>query len=63
VSVSSVRKAVRSEATGIDKLLKVTMVRVTDIAGGARVSATNPWTHRTVTYTVKASGRKVIVAG
>jgi hypothetical protein len=63
VSVSSVRKAVRSEATGINKLLKVTMVRVTDIAGGARVSATNPWTHRTVTYTVKASGRKVIVAG
>ncbi len=63
VSVSSVRKAVRKEATGINKSLKVTMVGVTDIPGGARLSATNPWTHRTVTYTVKASGRKVIVAG
>ncbi len=63
VSVSSVRAAVRRNASEVNKSLKLTMVRVTDIRGGARVSATNPWTHRTVTYTVTASGRKVIVAG
>jgi hypothetical protein len=63
VTVASVRKAVRTEASAVNRSLKTTMVRVTNISGGAKVSATNPWTHRTVTYTVKASGRKVIVAG
>lgn len=63
VSVASVRKAVRKEASGINKFLKVDMVRVTDIRGGARASATNPWTHRTVSFTVTASGTKVVVVG
>ena len=65
VSVAAVRKAVRRNASLANKEFKATVVRVTDIRNGAHVSATNPWTHRTVTFTftVTASGRKVVVAG
>jgi hypothetical protein len=63
VTVSSVRKHVRRQATTFNAGARVKMVKVADVRGGVRVSATNPWTAKTVDYTVKASGRKVTVRG
>jgi hypothetical protein len=55
--VAAVRKSVRKAAARTNAAI----LRVTDIAGGVQVSATNPWTHQTVAYTVKASGKRVVV--
>jgi hypothetical protein len=57
VKVAALRKAVRKAATRTNAAI----LEVTDIAGGVQVSATNPWTHLTVAYTVKASGKRVVV--
>jgi hypothetical protein len=57
VKVAALRKAVRQAAARTN----ATILRVTDIAGGAQVYATNPWTHKTVAYTVRASGKRVVV--
>lgn len=57
VKVAALRKAVRR--AGIKT--NATIIKVTNIAGGAQVYATNPWTHKTVAYTVKASGKRVVV--
>lgn len=62
VQVASLREIVRRDAAACNSAAGVAMLKVGDIAGGVRVSATNPWTHRTVAYTVKASGTKVVVA-
>ncbi|WP_092545777.1 hypothetical protein [Actinoplanes derwentensis] len=61
VKVASLRKLVRRDVTTANRAAGVTMVKVKDVSGGVRVSATNPWTKSTVTYSVKASGRKVLV--
>jgi hypothetical protein len=61
VKVASLRALVRKDAAAVNKSAGLTMVKVTNISGGARVYATNPWTHQTVAYTVKASGKKVIL--
>ena len=58
MTVSSVRKHVRRQATTFNASVKVKMVKVADVRGGVLVSATNPWTGKTVDYTVKASDRK-----
>jgi len=57
VKVAALRKAVRKAAAKTN----ATILKVTDIAGGVQVSATNPWTQQTVAYTVKASGKRVVV--
>jgi hypothetical protein len=62
VKVAPLRTIVRRDATAFNSGIEVKMMKVSHIAGGARVSATNPWTHKTVSYTVKASGTKVLVA-
>ncbi|MEV4642660.1 hypothetical protein AB0J80_35490 [Actinoplanes sp. NPDC049548] len=61
VKASAVRKALRSLASAANRRAGSAMVRVEDVAGGARVHATNPWTHQTVAYTVKASGSKAVI--
>lgn len=62
VNVASLRTIVRREAVACNTSAKVNVVKVSTIGGGIRVSATNPWTRVTVSYTVKASGSKVLVA-
>jgi hypothetical protein len=62
VDVASLRTFARADAATVNKAAGVPMVKVTDIDGGARVSAANPWTHQTAAYTVKASGADVVVA-
>ena len=57
VKMAVLRKAVRHAAVKTN----ATIIKVTDIAGGAQVYATNPWTHKTVAYTVKAGGKRVVV--
>ncbi|MEV6596347.1 hypothetical protein AB0M36_05695 [Actinoplanes sp. NPDC051346] len=63
VKVAALRKTVRTWATLLNQRDGLKIVKVKDISRGARVYATNPWTHKTVSYTVKASGRKVVVKG
>lgn len=58
VKVAALRKAVRQAAAKTN----ATIVKVSDIAGGAQVYATNPWTHKTVAYTVRAAGKRVVVS-
>jgi hypothetical protein len=62
VNVASLRTIVHRDAAAFNSSAKVNMLKVSNISGGTRVSATNPWTHKTVSYTVKASGSKVVVA-
>jgi hypothetical protein len=61
VQVSQLRTKVRSAATSLNRAAGLTMVKAANVRGGVRVSATNPWTRKTVAYTVKASGKKVNV--
>ncbi|GLY00535.1 hypothetical protein [Actinoplanes sp. NBRC 101535] len=61
VAVARLRELVRQEAAAENRASGVTMIRVKNVTGGAKVWATNPWTKKTVAYTVKASGRKVTV--
>ncbi|MBG0561117.1 hypothetical protein [Actinoplanes aureus] len=61
VKVANLRKIVGRDAAAANKAIAVSMVKVKSITGGVRVYATNPWTRKTVAYTVKASGKKVAV--
>jgi len=61
VKVAVLRSVVGKDVAAVNKSVGLAMVKVTNISGGVRVSATNPWTHKSVTYTVKASGKKVIL--
>ena len=61
VKVSSLRRIARADVGSFNTALDVKMIKVGNVAGGVRVSATNPWTHRTVAYTITSSGTKVIV--
>jgi hypothetical protein len=61
VKVASLRKAVRAEVSSFNTQAEMKMIKVKDVRRGVRVSATNPWTKKTVSYTITASGKKVIV--
>lgn len=61
VKVASLRKIVRKDVAAVNKAAGVAMVKVKNVTGGVRVYATNPWTHKTVAYTVKAAKKKVVV--
>ncbi|GIE78258.1 hypothetical protein Aph02nite_42080 [Actinoplanes philippinensis] len=61
VKVATLRKLVRRDADRVNDSVNVDVVKVKNITAGVRVSATNPWTKKTVAYTVKASGKKVVV--
>jgi hypothetical protein len=62
VKVATLRKLVRRDAAETNASAgNVEVVKVKNITSGVRVSATNPWTKKTVAYTVKASGKKVLV--
>ncbi|GGN11730.1 hypothetical protein GCM10010109_21910 [Actinoplanes campanulatus] len=63
VKVTSLRKHVRQEAAVFNSYASTNMIKTKDIRGGIRAHATNPWTHKTVSYTVKASGKKITVRG
>ncbi|GIF12507.1 hypothetical protein [Actinoplanes teichomyceticus] len=61
VKVSVLRKVVKRDVATFNRTAKVKVVTVTDITGGVRISAKNPWTGLKVTYTIKAAGKKVVV--
>ncbi len=61
VKVASLRRIVRHEVSTFNTKAQLKMIRVKDVRRGVRVYATNPWTHKTVSYTVTASGKKVVV--
>ena len=61
VTVASLRKAVKREVSSANRDVRFALVKVKDVRGGVKVGATNPWTGKTVAYTVKASGKKVVL--
>ncbi|MEU8240753.1 hypothetical protein AB0C07_21115 [Actinoplanes missouriensis] len=60
VKVSALRTVVRKSVTAHNRSAAVA-VKVSNVTGGVKVQATNPWTRKTTAYTVKASGTKVVV--
>ncbi|WP_229069933.1 hypothetical protein [Actinoplanes sp. DH11] len=60
VKVATLRKVVRKDVAVTNRYAQV-RVKVANVAGGVRVSATNPWTKKSVGWTVKAAGKKVVV--
>ena len=60
-STASVRTAARRTATLENRGAGMSFIKVKDVRHGARLSATNPWTHRTVAYTVTISGSRAVV--
>ncbi|GAB1691178.1 hypothetical protein [Krasilnikovia sp. M28-CT-15] len=63
IKVAVLRRMVRQEASDFNRMIGTKMVRVTTMDRGARVYAKNPWTHKTTSFTVKASGKKIAVEG
>ncbi|GIE32390.1 hypothetical protein Ait01nite_054350 [Actinoplanes italicus] len=61
IKVATLRKLVGKEAAAANKSAGAAVVKVKNITSGVRVHATNPWTKQSVAYTVKASGKKVVV--
>jgi hypothetical protein len=61
IKVATLRKLVGKEAAASNQAAGAAVVKVKDISSGVRVHATNPWTKQSVAYTVKASGKKVVV--
>ncbi|MFC3384242.1 hypothetical protein [Couchioplanes azureus] len=63
LKVAALRAAVRYWATVTNTRAGTRMIKLADVSRGVRVYATNPWTRKTVAYTVKASGTKAVVRG
>jgi hypothetical protein len=61
IKVAALRKTAKSVASAHNSSVRIKVVSVKDIKGGARISAKNPYTGQTVTYTIKAAGKKVVV--
>jgi len=62
ITLQSLRKATQRDAEEFNGAAGVRMIKVKTVRGGVRVYAKNPWTHRTVSYTLAPSGRKVTIA-
>ncbi|BAL89033.1 hypothetical protein AMIS_38130 [Actinoplanes missouriensis 431] len=60
VKVTALRTVIRKNVTAHNRSAAVA-VKVSNVTGGVKVQATNPWTRKTTAYTVKASGTKVVV--
>ncbi|GIF04329.1 hypothetical protein [Actinoplanes siamensis] len=60
VRASTIRTWARSEARTVNDELGFKVVAVTDIKGGVHVSAKNPFTGATVTWSVKAVGKRAV---
>jgi hypothetical protein len=61
ITVSALRTTARRDANTFNRAGDLPMLKAKNVPGGVRVYATNPWTRHTVSYTLKPSGRKVIV--
>ncbi|MBO3743771.1 hypothetical protein [Actinoplanes flavus] len=61
VKVSTLRKVVRADVSSVNSGTGVNMVKMKNVTNGVNVYAVNPWTKKTVKYSVKASGKKVVV--
>jgi hypothetical protein len=60
VKVANLRKWTRSEVAALNGSFGVKVLAVTDIKGGVRISAKNPFTGEKAAYTVKASGKRAV---
>jgi hypothetical protein len=62
ISVSSLHNIAQRDANVANAAAGIKMIKTQSVRDGVRVSAKNPWTHHTSSYTLTASGRKVIIA-
>ncbi|RZU51311.1 hypothetical protein EV385_3125 [Krasilnikovia cinnamomea] len=63
IKVATLRKIVRRDVADFNRGTSTKMIKVTVVKRGVRLRATNPWTHKSVTFTVKAYGKKIAVKG
>lgn len=61
VRASTIRKAAGRNVIAFNRKAQVTVVKVTYVKGGVRISAKSPYTGVKMAYTIKASGKKVTV--
>ncbi|MEV6303749.1 hypothetical protein AB0M02_30385 [Actinoplanes sp. NPDC051861] len=61
VTVANLRKIARNTAAAHNATANEKVLAVTNVKDGVRVSAKNPYTGQKVSYTLKASGKKVIM--
>jgi hypothetical protein len=59
VKVARLRTELRSVAKSYNARIKMTIVKVKDVKGGARVFVRNPWTKGIRAYRVKVCGKRV----
>ena len=62
LTVTALRRVAAAQAAAANRRTDTRLVRVTNVAGGARLSATNPWTKATVGYTVTTDGSTIATA-
>ncbi|MFI1987759.1 hypothetical protein [Actinoplanes sp. NPDC020271] len=60
VKVADLRKWTRSEVTALNDTFDAKVLLVTDIKGGVRISAKNPFTKAAAAWTVTASGKHAV---
>ncbi|BFU45603.1 hypothetical protein [Krasilnikovia sp. MM14-A1004] len=63
IKVATLRRIVRRDVANFNLGTVPKMIKVTAVKRGVRLRATNPWTHKSVTFTVKAYGKEIAVKG
>ncbi|MEU4218200.1 hypothetical protein [Actinoplanes sp. NPDC026623] len=63
IKVAKLRKIVRQDVADFDRGTGTKMIKVATVDRGVLLRATNPWTHKSVSFTVKAYGKKLAVKG
>ncbi|GAB1644242.1 hypothetical protein [Krasilnikovia sp. MM14-A1259] len=63
INVAALRRTVREDVADFNHGIGAKMIKVTVVDRGVRLRATNPWTHKSVSFTVKAYGKKIAVKG
>ncbi|GAB1690751.1 hypothetical protein [Krasilnikovia sp. M28-CT-15] len=63
IKVAALRRTVRRDAADFNRMMGATIVKVTTVDRGVKLRARNPWTHKRVSFTVKAYGKKIAVKG
>ena len=62
ISVAMLRKVASVSVANLNRRSGGPVAKITDVRGGVKIAATNPYTKKTFAYTLTASGKKAIVA-
>ncbi|MEV6343036.1 hypothetical protein [Actinoplanes sp. NPDC051851] len=61
VKLAELRKTVRADVAGFNTSVMYKVITATNVSGGVKIHAKNPYNGVAVAYTIKASGKKVLV--